>query len=302
MLKQDSKITFFNIVDKNATTPSSKARVAVDCDLSATNFEIAKKARTEFSRSCWFLDQNMVKNVSISQQALAQVGNYKIEFFNFGQLLEQRQIIELSLGVGIIAALEQKHCSTKKRISNIVVNSYQQINSTDGTLQNGRARRQTETIELYPNSIKQIEHRIKGVSNFLGTLIHESGHFLADKFTNDWHKLFSWRLLDRPMLRVGLDPIQYTCEEPEHCPSQYASYHPEEDFCDSLVAAICNPSALHSERLNFLRKFVLPSECDINKINSAEIVSIDTPTLPELPPIIDVVANRRRPLTFKIKS
>ena len=48
-------------------------------------------------------------------------------------------------------------------------------------------------IKLYPRALKPIGHRVPGVSNFAGTLIHEFSHALVGaKFYKEWQEEFGW--------------------------------------------------------------------------------------------------------------
>ena len=135
-------------------------------------------------------------------------------------------------------------------------------------------------IKLYPRALKPISHRVKGVPNLEGTLIHEFTHALVDANSAadlEWKQKFGWFVLREKyeeLERLDLiDKLQlpqrewpklhpdiwnlvriWANKQSARCVTDYARRGPEDDIADSMVAAIKNPKILDPERLKFLQE------------------------------------------------
>ncbi len=118
-------------------------------------------------------------------------------------------------------------------------------------------------IRLYPKAFENIEHRVKGVSNLEGTLIHELSHKLASEFVNEWSKKFGKKLKEKKKTPGGS-----FCEwKGENPVTELAKYDPIEDFCESMVAFFKNPSLLDVKRQKFIKENVLKETTKEKKIS-----------------------------------
>lgn len=127
---------------------------------------------------------------------------------------------------------------------------------------NGEAMEEKKAFYLTPKGMRLVPHRVEEVSNFEGTLIHELGHLLQDKFKKEWSEEFSWeycwedkerwelkktksgqyKFFDRTSGEIapqGQYPLQ-----PDQCVTDYAKQNIAEDICESLVVYFFNPERL----------------------------------------------------------
>lgn len=112
----------------------------------------------------------------------------------------------------------------------------------NGTFYNG-------IIRVTHRAISQLSYRIKGVSSFEATLIHEAAEALLSypgnqQFINDWALYFGFK--------GTLDADYPICTRPLWCVSDYAKSNARQDICDSLAAYYLNPQILYQGKLKLL--------------------------------------------------
>jgi len=120
-----------------------------------------------------------------------------------------------------------------------------------------------------------IKHRTDIVSNFQGTIAHECFHFIGGEYGDAWKQAFDWHYVGENLDDWELIPVpdgsdkaykniktgklayqgQYT-NHPEWCVTDYARMAWDDDFADSGVIALFEPSnleAICTQKLAVLR-------------------------------------------------
>jgi len=210
-------------------------------------------------------------------------GDRKIDVANFSKTaLTEDQLAILQKVIGEFAQIKDGECFDK--IKSILIDNVQPIDPETKVGINGMSVEKNDgIIKLYPRAIEPINHRVKGVSNFEGTMVHEITHALADKETStEWKRRFGWKVNEEKWDRIKrsglMEELRVTpqkdwpklhpnifemirvweIDEPKRCVTDYAKLGPEDDLAESMVAALCNPDVLDKRRLMFLRdRFLL---------------------------------------------
>ena len=219
----------------------------------------------------------------------------KIEMANFSEAkLTKDQLGDLEK---IIAEFSQiKNGEVFDKIKSICVDNEQPTDPETGKGLNGMAVEKGDgIIKLYPRALEPIPHRVEGVSNFEGTVIHEFSHAIAlvePEINDEWRKKFGWKKDEKKIEEIyelGLmDELKETPQkdwgaihpniwvltriwnvaEPRRCVTDYAKLGPEDDFAESMVAALRNPEVLDTRRRVFLKNRVL---ADVNEKTAAKV-------------------------------
>lgn len=219
-----------------------------------TDPELKRKAWEEVRRTTWWLDEYWQTKGDPKEQLSIQVGGQNIELYNFGVELTPEQTAELQ---GIMVKFNRSAIRGKLTgLQYILIDDNPKIDPKTNEPRRGSAFNEMSAIALYPRAVSNEPHRVPNVSNFAGTLSHEVGHILADTaFVEKWKRKFGWEELpDDEVKVIGDLRVTKRCAQPERLISSYAGFSPEEDICESLVAAINNPQALDPERLVFLQE------------------------------------------------
>lgn len=216
--------------------------------------ELERRAREETKQNNWWLNEYWQAKGDPKEQLNIQVGGQNIELYNFGAELTPEQTAELQ---GIMAKFNRSAVRGKlKGLQYILIDDNPKIDPKTNEPRRGYAYNEMNAIGLYPRAVSNEPHRVPNVSSFAGTLSHEVGHILADTaFVEKWKRRFGWEELpDDEVKVVGDLTVTKRNTQPERLISSYAGFTPEEDICESLVAAINNPQALDPERLVFLQE------------------------------------------------
>ncbi len=243
----------------------------------------------------WFL-QGYWLNKQPRERVTFIIGDRTLDLFNFEGELTSEQLDQIEKVIKDYASL-----STPKvfeRVTAIVIDDQQPINPHTGTPMNGYGE-QGGAIKLYPSALQSVGHRVPGVSNLEGTVIHELSHSLGTDFQNRWAREFDWAMLDEPEILPGGAQKNYQVSEPNRCVTEYAQVNPAEDICESMVAALRNPDILDSQRLQRIRETLMPSESvdvDISVTRKADN-DISVPKLTQ-PVVYKTIPSKR--LVFKV--
>lgn len=216
--------------------------------------ELEQKAREEVKSKKWWLNEYWQSKGDPKEQLSIKSGNLNFELYNFWEPLSPEQESELESILGSFGNSEVGGKLTELNYILIDNNPIQDPKTNEP--RRGYSFNQMKTIVLYPRAMSEEPHRIASTSSFAGTLSHEIGHILANSdFVEEWKRRFGWvRLEDGEVKTVGDFTALYKNEQPDRLVSDYAKFTPEEDICESLVAAINNPEVLDPERLAFLRE------------------------------------------------
>ncbi|MFQ5953239.1 MAG: hypothetical protein ACE5JK_07550, partial [Candidatus Omnitrophota bacterium] len=225
--------------------------------------------KNRIRRENWWFQSSWAKRGLPGEQISISVGDHVVDVYNWNEPLSEEQIsimTDILHRFSVIAGGE-----AVKKCRYILIDNVPKINIKSGEELNGAGIPFGEGIILYPNALRPIQHRIKGVSNFEGTLIHELTHKLQEITTdagmmllNEWQKKFGWEKSASPIPLPGGLVADMKAADPSRCVSNYALLEPKEDLCESMVAAIKNPGVLDRERLEFLRGRLLKPLEDVS--------------------------------------
>ncbi len=124
-------------------------------------------------------------------------------------------------------------------------------------------RRQFEmSIQFYPYSYitKGYYKGLSKVPIWQGTIIHEFAHNqdFYPEIMNAWIKEFGWVKIDKPRIIYTSNKfrikVEYKCIKKEMLVTKYAGYKPEEDFAESMVAALLCPERLNRKKFMFIQR------------------------------------------------
>ncbi|MFH1846494.1 MAG: AarF/UbiB family protein [Candidatus Omnitrophota bacterium] len=131
------------------------------------------------------------------------------------------------------------------------------------------------------------------------------GQYKAFGFKNRdaFIKCFGWKILAKTRKLSGGSITSWQVDNTDQCVTEYAACNPSEDFCDSMVAAIANPTALRTmndKKFEFLKEKYLKQLLDSNRLSSIRCnVSRVAGNAVKLPRRDDLAMFKR--LGFKIK-
>lgn len=226
--------------------------VGVDAPLE----EVYRKVREKTERQNWWFQDRWREKGLPHEQVIVESEHGGIEVFNWGPKLEQRHLDSLTKVIGIFANI--RNGEALKRTQYILIDNNQTKNPLTGKVDdsNGYGAVYDKALTLYPRALKDIDCRVTGVPNFQGTVTHELTHGLTQEIENEWSKAFEWEWLDEPIIlnpETRAHTIRQT-RQPERCVDDYAKINPNEDICESMVAALWKPEALDPEKYQFLNK------------------------------------------------
>ena len=205
-------------------------------------------------------------------------GERRIDVANFSDVvLTEDQLFSLGKVISGFTQIKNGECFDK--IRSILIDDVQPFDPETKAGVNGMGVEKDDgIIKLYPRALEPISHRVEGVSNFEGTLVHEFTHALVGKeISNEWKRRFGWKVNQKKwdkIKRLGLiEELNATpqkdwgnlhpdifnlvrvweTDEPQRCVTDYAKLGPEDDIAESMVAAVCNPEVLDKRRLFFLQ-------------------------------------------------
>lgn len=223
----------------------------------ASKEEVEEKVRQRLVERCWWLKEHWRQKGLPTEQFVVNVGDKRVNLFNFGESLDERHLGELQGAIEDCASLDGGEIVGGK-IEHILIDDEQPKNTRTGEDMNGYSSREERAVKLYPRALEPVEHRVKGVSNLEGTVIHELAHRVSVDFRNRWSERFGWRMLDTPEELPGGDMRYYKNDNPERCITEYAAIDPGEDICESVVGALRAHGQLDSERRDVIEKELLP--------------------------------------------
>ena len=231
--------------------------------------EIQTRLREKIKEENWWLQAYWQEKGPPNEQLELTIGDNRLSIYNFGEKITDRHLTELERVVREFSQIEGGKIFNNVRY--ILIDNERKLNLEKNLdeEQNGEAPSGDKAIKLYPRGMELGSHRIEGASNFEGTLIHEFSHLIPDipgsNFYSDWINKFGWKM---EITDSGIFKRWYN-KDPDKCPSKYANYAPEEDICESMVAALRNPGILDPERLQFLKDNL------ITKIEKMEVAEVD---------------------------
>ena len=273
-LEKKEKPQFQNVssieIEKAKETENADYQVYVSPKEINEPFEkLKEKVRKQLREENWFLQEYWqekgLPKEQISVEIKTEDENFKIEIYNWGEILTKDQLktIEEVLKLFSLIAKGKALRQTKYILIDNIKGKKHPIIGKEMSGEATPSIFDRRIIRLYPKAFENIEHRVKGVSNLEGTLIHELSHKLAPEFVNEWSKKFGKKLKEEKKTPGGS-----FCEwEGENAVTELAKYDPIEDFCESMVAFFKNPSLLDVKRQKFIKENVLKETTKEKKIS-----------------------------------
>jgi hypothetical protein len=213
---------------------------------------VADKLRAELlSRFWWLMSEWKDKGLPREQLSVSS-DRLKIEVFNFGEVMDDQEVEDFKSMVSIYSQLRGE-----MEYTTILISDIRSKNDYTGEALNGQGYPDARMIKIDPHTREKKPHRIYEVGNFLGTLIHEGAHPYVSgdhdvRIINSWAKEFGWHLSNNAVLTPGGFPQSQFVDEPDRTISDYAKFNPDEDLCESVVAALFASARLDRGRFNFL--------------------------------------------------
>lgn len=243
-------------------------------DVIADDKEAESRIREKITSENWWLQPEWQEKGDPTEQIDITIGDHKISLYNFGESLEVQHLEELKHALENISKISNG--KLLKRVKYILINNVSKFNPQSEENFRGQGAGEMQAIEIFPEGRELMPYgRIEGVSNFEGILIHEFSHSIRKMdmdFINAWQKKF-WKYVEDIDKRRKMKDVKYAFQydpiDPKKCVSKYAETTPDEDICESIVAAILNPDALDPEKLEIIRKKLLGVEKDIPQVQLA---------------------------------
>ena len=215
----------------------------------------------------WWLQDNYGQKGVPSEQITIKIGDRAIDIYSWrDKALTGDELKSIVNALGKFAVIADGKALENVRY--ILIDNDDKVNIKSGEKLNGYGAGSSKAITLYLNAFRPLYfHEMEGINNLDGTIIHELAHSLTgivigkDSLHNAWAEKFGWRFLNKARQLKGGATSNY--ENDGAVVSSYASSDPDEDFCDSLTAALLNEKILDKDglrgRINFLREHILPA-------------------------------------------
>jgi len=196
--------------------------------------EVEDNLRVRLAADHWWL-QDYWHNKNIKEQVIINLGDIEFSIYNFGEQLSSEQIEQIKSIFLLFSSF--KNSKMFEKVKAVLIDDVQLINQNTGEAANGYGAGD-KAIKLYPNAFKLIEHRVSGVSNLEGTVIHELSHSIGSEFEKEWSERFGWKQRkNAEKLPNGLYSTEYN-NDLDKCVTEYAKINSKEDICESMVAAL----------------------------------------------------------------
>ncbi|MCK5084167.1 MAG: hypothetical protein KAQ64_00740 [Candidatus Pacebacteria bacterium] len=235
-----------------------------------TNEEIEEAIKEELKKKYWWFNEKWTEKGLPEEQIKLRLDNTIIDTYNWGDNLNNEQIEKIKDTLILFCSNSKDTLENTKYI--LINNTSGGKHKITGDELNGRSPN-GDFIELFPNALKDIGHRIKNVSNLEGTIIHELSHKIRLEIRNKWKKKFgkdlSWN--EKKQKAEGGALIDWKPYDQFSCISDLACYDFDEDLCESMVGAMKNPSILDKNKMEFLKKNNLISDKNDRQNISIEI-------------------------------
>lgn len=223
-----------------------------------------------------------IANHPVSERSVVSIHGHTIEILSYGSdlKLDPEHLQELHEVLDKIYLVSPELVQNYLKI--FAVNDYN-AESKDYALNGENISRASDSksrgIKLTQLGFNMhIEHRVGGMDNFAGTIVHEIGHALPVIFPeviNKWRKHLDyipilkdgevndsdWQKITRENGQVGFKHVarglvsvrgeQGVPKDLDRLPSAYAAFSPDEDLSDSFALYILNSDKLDKERKQF---------------------------------------------------
>ncbi len=231
---------------------------------------IRTKLLQETTRRNWWLQEYWRKKGTPQEQFVINTPKGILQVFNFNpRALSQEQLKQLQETVQFFLTISGGLLFNKVKF--ILIDDIQATNIQAGEDSNGYGLLPEMAVKLYPRALDSTPHRVPGVSNFQGTLIHEFTEFLTDQSQKEWKAIF-WQHSERPVVLPGGTQTSEVPIEPSRCVTSYAAFRVRDDIADSMVALLKHPDLLDLEKAQLLREGLeIPNDFHPQQITSARL-------------------------------
>ena len=256
-----------DIVIKEMDEDAKKPMLEILCEANTLQEKKIKDVQTELMRNNWWL-QNELREKGLPDERVSILIDDKcpIDIYNWSdEKLTDQQINTIARNLALFSIIKDGKALAKYRY--ILLDREQKKNPNSGEPLNGYGY--YDHIRLYPNAFRYISHRVGGVSNLEGTVIHELSHCIADDIINEWFNKFGWGIARGENITLPSgekSPFKLKEGFKERCVTSYAALLPSDDICESMVAAIKNPEIMDKEKLKDLQQAFLGPLRDYNKV------------------------------------
>jgi len=240
--------------------------------------DVNKSTEVDESKKNWF-DQSYWKNKDEPKEKRAiNVDGEEIGIVNFNDQIRCEEFEERMRS--ILEDFVKRFPEAKGKLKWILIRDFQTKPLHDDFPSNGLTLKSSPegTMVLEPRVFEDISHRIEGVPNLDGTLIHEMGHQVEEVFCPDWVKFWpmavdhpeNW-IFDKtgktfPTHRVtgqkATTPEGRFLANQQAVVTEYAKISMNEDICESLVAYVYKPELLKQKSLDRFQTIELHNQMD----------------------------------------
>ncbi len=230
--------------------------------------ELEKNAKSKY----WWLREKWAEKGLPKESIEYKFGDSKISVFNFDREMTVNQLSELNYAIEKITKI--KNGELLKKLDFILIDDERKTNPHDGSEQNGTIY--DNIMHLYSAVLDNNSHRVEGVSNLIGTIIHEAAHFFDIELTREWRDKFGWKKHFEQSIKKpsgGYSVWEYMGDK-DRLISDYAGIEIEDDIAESMVAALEKPYLLDKERLDYLKEYICYEksvECNVDQRKNEDI-------------------------------
>lgn len=253
---------------------------------------IVPEVKKQFPNKFWWLNDYWQKKSKPNEMCLGT--NLKV--YDFLGSIGQPELAKIKRVEEFFSKVFIEH--NIKSPSYLIFDDVQEKNFNSGNAMNGKLIRNWDAIQLYPNALISGSYRAternffpKETDHFLAVLIHEYSHFLEPLYRDQWKTLAGWKELDEP-IELSKGVFQFnSCTKPQECISDYALFHTQEDYCESVVGYLLAPTVLQdisATKYEFMKKLFNGTSIDSNTMVTEDLSKQSKKSFPQLPDTITV--------------
>lgn len=220
--------------------------------------KISSESLRRIQENRWWLWEYWERKGLPKEQVELDDGEHQITLYNYGEPIDRAHLDLINRILGIFSGIRGGLVFNDVRY--ILLDDVQGMNDKSGEPTNGYGPINSLAVTLYPNAFRPISNRVTDrITNLEGTLAHELTHGIPNQLIdgemvlNLWIKAVGWDMADeRRVLPGGAISIWKT--DFSKCVTDYAKSDPDEDICESMVAALFDPEKLDPNRLTTLQR------------------------------------------------
>lgn len=266
----------------------------------ANETDIQQDLHQKLLKDYWFLDPDIQKEELKQRFGIILDENVEVDVYNFQQEFGQEQLTQMASTLA-----KYYHALKDKKIWNlesIQIRSLNEVNGKNGQPFRGKEFPKQNRFELFPASFEEGKYRdTLNCKEIEGATVHETTHVVLEGLLSQlwWqhYEKLGWKTLENQLLILpGGSTTVYFNKDYKDLPTDYASYQPNDDRAESVVAFLFDQSHLNAPRQEVLNEiFNTPN----NDTNSMFQITEKPAVLPELPEIT-VLVKKPEPTGFKM--